>query len=257
MAARVSIGATLRDARARRKLDLATAEAATKIRVRYLRALENEEWDVLPGGSYTRSFIRTYGDFLGLDGDRLADDFRRTVGDGPPAAPRVEAPAVGTRRAARRREGRPGLSRGAAAALVSVALIAALVVIALLSGGGPEGGGRTAGPPPAPPRQHGGRGGERKPKVVTLVLVARAPVWVCLLNARNEAVVGGTILPAGAHAGPFRSGRFTLGLGNGSVRLTVNGDQASIQETPNPVGYEIRRDGRVRPLAPAERPTCA
>ncbi|MGZ8665529.1 MAG: helix-turn-helix domain-containing protein, partial [Solirubrobacterales bacterium] len=72
-----AIGATLRDTRTRRKIDLAEVESATKIRVRYLRALENEEWDVLPGGAYTRSFIRTYATFLGLDGERLADTYRR------------------------------------------------------------------------------------------------------------------------------------------------------------------------------------
>src|SRR3954469_1487739 len=71
------IGATLRDTRIRRKIDLADIETQTKIRVRYLRALENEEWDLLPGPTYTRSFIRTYGIALGLDGERLADDFRR------------------------------------------------------------------------------------------------------------------------------------------------------------------------------------
>src|SRR3954466_14694577 len=71
------IGPTLREARMRREIDLAEAERRTKIRVRYLRALENEEWDVLPDGPYARSFIRTYATFLGLDGERLAEDFRR------------------------------------------------------------------------------------------------------------------------------------------------------------------------------------
>src|SRR3954469_1533470 len=78
------IGPTLREARMRREIDLAEAERRTKIRVRYLRALENEEWDVLPGPTYTRSFIRTYASFLGLDGERLADDFRRLQEDQVP-----------------------------------------------------------------------------------------------------------------------------------------------------------------------------
>src|SRR3954451_7579417 len=71
------IGPTLREARMRREIDLDEVEAQTKIRVRYLSALENEEWDVLPDGPYARSFIRTYATFLGLDGERLAEDFRR------------------------------------------------------------------------------------------------------------------------------------------------------------------------------------
>ena len=73
--------------------------------MRYLRALENEEWDVLPGGAYTRSFIRTYATFLGLDGERLADTYRRefeqTAG-GAPLAPRAGPGAE----AARERRGR-------------------------------------------------------------------------------------------------------------------------------------------------------
>src|SRR3954451_3923192 len=65
------IGPTLREARMRREIDLDEVEAQTKIRVRYLSALEDEEWDVLPDGPYARSFIRTYASFLGLDGERL------------------------------------------------------------------------------------------------------------------------------------------------------------------------------------------
>ena len=72
------IGPTLREARNRRKVDLSEVEAAIKIRVRYLQAMENEEWDALPGGAYTRGFIRTYASYLGLDGERLADDYRRS-----------------------------------------------------------------------------------------------------------------------------------------------------------------------------------
>src|ERR1043166_3411668 len=73
------IGSVFREARNRRKIDLSEVEAATRIRVRYLRAIENEEWDVLPGGVYTRGFIRTYAAYLGLDGERLAEDYRKNV----------------------------------------------------------------------------------------------------------------------------------------------------------------------------------
>src|ERR1700710_2303598 len=73
------VGDILRQARNRRKIDLSEVEAATRIRLRYLRAIEDEEWDVLPGGVYTRGFIRTYASFLGLDGDRLVSDYRESV----------------------------------------------------------------------------------------------------------------------------------------------------------------------------------
>src|SRR5436305_14483403 len=73
------VGTILREARNRRKVELSEVEAATRIRFRYLRAIEDEEWDVLPGGVYTRGFIRTYASFLGLDGDRLVGDYRESV----------------------------------------------------------------------------------------------------------------------------------------------------------------------------------
>src|ERR1700694_3061691 len=71
------IGTTLREARMRARIDISEVEASTKIRAKYLRAIENEEWDLLPGPIYAKSFLRTYGDFLGVDSRLLVDEFRR------------------------------------------------------------------------------------------------------------------------------------------------------------------------------------
>src|ERR1700679_536433 len=71
------IGSTLREARMRAHIDITEVEARTKIRAKYLRALENEEWDLLPGPVYVKSFVKTYGDFLGLDSRLLVDEFKR------------------------------------------------------------------------------------------------------------------------------------------------------------------------------------
>jgi transcriptional regulator with XRE-family HTH domain len=71
------IGATLREARMRAKIDINEVERRTKIRAKYLRAIENEEWDLLPGEVYVKSFLRTYGDFLGLDSRQLIDEYKR------------------------------------------------------------------------------------------------------------------------------------------------------------------------------------
>jgi hypothetical protein len=70
------IGATLREARMRARIDISEIEAQTKIRAKYLRALENEEWDLLPGPTYVKSFLRTYADALGLDGKRLVEEYK-------------------------------------------------------------------------------------------------------------------------------------------------------------------------------------
>ena len=70
-----AIGSSLKDARLRRGMDLATAAEATKIRSRHLQALEDEQFDVLPGQTYVRGFLKTYADFLGLDGQLYVDEY--------------------------------------------------------------------------------------------------------------------------------------------------------------------------------------
>ncbi len=70
------IGATLREARMRARIDISEVEAETKIRAKYLRALENEEWDLLPGPTYVKSFLRTYAESLDLDAKLLVDEYK-------------------------------------------------------------------------------------------------------------------------------------------------------------------------------------
>ena len=92
------VGAILRETRKRRRVDLSEVEAATRIRLKYLLAIEEGEWGVLPGGVYTRGFIRSYASFLGLDGERLAAEYRRDVeGEGAPGVgvDRRQGAAVG------------------------------------------------------------------------------------------------------------------------------------------------------------------
>jgi cytoskeletal protein RodZ len=69
------IGNSLREARLRRGVDFAQAELATKIRGKYLRALEEEQFEVLPSETYVKGFLRTYAEFLGLDGQLYVDEF--------------------------------------------------------------------------------------------------------------------------------------------------------------------------------------
>src|SRR3954453_6931553 len=71
------IGNTLRETRMRQRIDIVEVEAATKIRAKYLRALENEEWDALPGPTFVRTFLRTYGDYLGLDSKMLVEEYKQ------------------------------------------------------------------------------------------------------------------------------------------------------------------------------------
>jgi len=249
------IGETLREARIRRRIDLSEVEAATKIRVRYLRALENDEWDVLPGGAYTRSFIRTYAGYLGLDGERLADEFRRSTEDYADRTREPAGPAPAPRAPRTRGESRFQISRGALAALISVGLIVILIGIGLAGGGGSSSDSTPAQTAKHHRKQRGKHGAQQR-KNVTLRLSATADVWVCLLNAKDNALVNGQILTAGSTEGPFRSGRFTVSFGNGEVAMEINGKNVPLQPTSNPVGYEIRRDGKPRTLSDSTRPTC-
>lgn len=247
------IGASLRDARNRRKIDLSEVEAATQIRIRYLRAIENEQWDVLPGGVYTLGFIRTYASFLGLDGERLADDFRRS--EAPVAAGRP-APAQPPPRSTPG-EGLPRVSARAWAVLISAGLIAVVVVIGL-SGGDEDPVGtdsprtnRATSPAPAVPPPVL----EAKPGV-SVRLAATAEVWVCMLDAGGRQLVDGQILETGATEGPFHSDSFTVSFGNGEVSMRIDGKQADIPETSSPIGYTIGSSGQLTELSDTERPTC-
>lgn len=255
-----SVGSKLREARTRRKLSLAEVEAATKIRCRYLQAIENDEWDQLPGDTYARAFIRTYGRFLGLDGERLAEEQRQAQGATRPGErlPRVDPrPRPVTRRRA---------GRGSAPAIppkVLAGIVTALVVAALLAIGITTGGGSNSGAPEPGAQRTGAKAkaGQRHDKGAapaghSLVLAAKGEVWVCLLNGHDKPLVNGVILAPGESEGPFRSGSFSLALGNGAVTMTVDGKQANIPEPSSPIGFKVRPDGSVRELPEGERPTC-
>ena len=69
------IGNSLREARLRQGLEIPRIEADTKIRGKYLRALEEEQFEVLPGDTYVKGFLRTYADYLGLDGQLYLDEY--------------------------------------------------------------------------------------------------------------------------------------------------------------------------------------
>jgi transcriptional regulator with XRE-family HTH domain len=257
-----SVGNKLREARTRRKLSLAEVEEATKIRARYLQAIENDEWDQLPGDIYARAFIRTYGRFLGLDGERLAEEQRRTRGAARPGEqlPRVDPrPRPVTRRRKTRSAGSP-VSPRIVAALVVAVVVAALLAIGLATGGSSND--DTAQPSPQGTRAKGGAGHRdrhRKPAPAghSLLLAAKGEVWVCLLDGNGKPLVDGVIFAAGESEGPFRSGSFSLALGNGAVTMTVDGKQANVPEPSSPIGFAVGSDGSVRELPEGERPTCA
>jgi cytoskeletal protein RodZ len=82
------VGNSLREARIRRGLSIKDVEDVTKIRSKYLEALEEDDFEVLPGPTYVKGFLRTYATFLKLNADALVDQYRSQY------EPRNDDPAV-------------------------------------------------------------------------------------------------------------------------------------------------------------------
>jgi cytoskeleton protein RodZ len=123
------IGPALREARERQQLSYSQVEEGTKIRSRYIRALEEEDFSVLPGPTYTKGFLRAYADFLGLDGTLFTDEFNSRHHD-PRVEPEREIYPRSQGRQQHRRRRESGIVLIALAAIV---LIASLVFIAAKS----------------------------------------------------------------------------------------------------------------------------
>ncbi len=119
------LGEVLRAAREAKGVDLARVERDTKIRARYLAALEHGDYRELPGAVYTRGFLRNYGHYLGLDAEYLIDLFR------------LESSALQTERPQAVAPPRPIATRGRGAFVVTpnalAATILSIVVIALIA----------------------------------------------------------------------------------------------------------------------------
>jgi cytoskeletal protein RodZ len=79
-------------ARERKGVDLYRAERDTKIRARYLGALERGDYKELPGAVYTKGFLRNYALYLGLDPEDVLEQWRRERGDARDAAPVITVP---------------------------------------------------------------------------------------------------------------------------------------------------------------------
>jgi hypothetical protein len=95
-----------------------------------------------------------------------------------------------------------------------------------------------------------------KPQRVRLQVVPTAEVYVCLESATGDRLINGQILSPGGELQTFRSKRFLIGLGNGSVVLRMNGKAFHVPDTSDPVGYELTTSG-AKQVPESRRPTCA
>jgi len=122
------LGNSLREARIRQGLDFPQVELATKIRAKYIRALEDEAFELLPSETYVKGFLRSYAEYLGLDGQLYVDEYISRYSsehwyDETPRRARVHQ--------------HHGLERKVVlAALAGIAALTALVIVAWKFGGG-------------------------------------------------------------------------------------------------------------------------
>jgi hypothetical protein len=246
------IGATLRESRIRAGIDIGEVETRTKIRAKYLRAMENEEWEMLPGPVYARSFLRTYGDFLGLDSRMLVDEYRRQY-EGPsdhdlrPIHPREhERPARG-----------PLLPSWAVIGLVLVAVVVALALIGTLSGGNKTPSTTGAHTPGAHrgAHRHRHRATPATPTTVKLQLVPNGTVYVCLVNGAGQKLISEQTFSVGQTIPTEVAPKLLLTLGNNSVQMKVNGRTVPVPASSTAIRFLIDPTG-VHPTPSSTPPTC-
>jgi cytoskeleton protein RodZ len=260
-----TIGETLRKARTERGVELSEVERATKIRAKFLEAMEEDRWGALPAPVYARGFLDIYARYLGLDQQALLDEYRQTVeGDQHEPIPQSVIKPGNLRQT--RPVGRTRSINWAPVAKVLGGLIAVAVVGLVIvgsiggsddSGGGDKGGkGRDQGSKAAGPSTPTTATTSTAPAgEVSVELRATAPVWVCLVDDGGTPLVDSETLSADEARGPFSAGGFDVTLGNGSVEMTVDGEPARIPQAAEPLGYRITPTG-VRKLDPSSQPTC-
>jgi cytoskeletal protein RodZ len=221
------IGSSLRRAREQRGLELSDVECETRIRSRYLRALEEERFDLIPGAAYAKGFLRTYADHLGLDADTFVDELTTRL------PPEDEPPLHATPAGRRRRLAAPAPLAGL------VVVIGAAVALWLL--GGTSRPKQPAAPGAAPPTAQtaalGTKHVERKPaptpEVATLVL--RATNGRCWIEAHAGSRAGRQLYFSTLEQGrSLRLARKRIWLRLGvpaALRATLNGKSVVLPRT--------------------------
>jgi hypothetical protein len=216
------IGSSLRDARVRQGLDFPELEERTKIRPKYLRALEEERFDILPAPTYVRGFLRSYAEALGLDGQPFVDEYnsRFAVGE--------EETVIRSRRVPPPRRDRSGReSRIVVLTLVGIALVTALVIAAWRFGGPDDEsvpGLRVQGQPKTTT--------STAPALRPVTLVVRAVKGDSWMEVRAGSAVGKLLYSGTLERGQamsFEARRLQLALSEpGNVGVRVNGKRTEL-----------------------------
>ena len=241
------IGNSLREARLRQELDFPELEQQTKIRSKYLKALEDEQFEILPAPTYVKGFLRNYADALGLEGQLYVDEYnsRFVTGDEDvPLRPRDY------QRRPQASVGERFETRGVALALLGIAIVSALAISAWKFGSSDTPKLVT----PTVAKQTQKRVAHRtRPRPVKLVLTAlNGPSWLWI---RANSVAGKTLYRGTLEQGkqlPLTDRRFTyprIWIAAGApwnLSATVNGRVRLIPATPGKSGYLLVTANRIR-----------
>ena len=240
----------------RAKIDITEVEDATKIRAKYLRALENEEWNLLPGSTFVKSFLREYADFLGLDSRLLVEEYKLRFEHPSEQELTPIAPNLGRDRTPRRSLVPP---RWAVAVALFALLILALALIGSLGGGDKRA--ATSGGPAATAtsrttsRTTTTRTTPVTPTVAGVRIVPTGDLYVCLVDQTGKVLIPGTVFSAGERVPVYRAKAMRLTLGNNQLQLRVNGRAVQVPASSTAIAYTLTPDG-AQPLPAAQAPTC-
>jgi hypothetical protein len=276
------IGPTLREARMRARIDITEVEQATKIRAKYLRAIENEEWQLLPGSTFAKSFIRTYAEFIGVDARSLVEEYKlRYERPSESELRAVSSPGLaardrrGTRSSGARgggsRGGGPrgggggGIPRWAIMLGLLVVLVGALYVLGTRGGDDDGGGGDTTATQvqTTPTRRGGARRGAAprratQPSAPTLAGVRLTPigdVYVCAVDQDDRILIAGETFTAGQAVPLLRARSLRITLGNSQVTMRANGRVVDVPASSEAIGFAITPRGATA-ISGDQLPTC-
>jgi hypothetical protein len=259
------IGATLREARMRARIDVSEIEAQTKIRAKYLRALENEEWGLLPGPTFVKSFLRTYAQALGLDGKALVEEYRLQHEHPSEAMFEPIVPTAQSRRTTRRTGSSEKPSRTYMLTVGAIGVVIVALIALLIAGGNssknPPATSSTAATHSDVARAKHGPGvavhhAVSPTALVALSLKASALVYVCLIGDDGRKVLPGIDLQPGERTHTYHARRFELTLGNSSVTMFVDGIPRTVSPSSQAIGYSITKAAGRRVLPAGQLPTC-
>ena len=218
------IGNSLKVARERQGLEFPQVEAATKIRGKYLRALEDEQFEQLPAETYVKGFLRTYAEYLGLDGQLYVDEYNSRFVTGE------EGPAFRPRRSPPRRTTRGLETNVVLFALTAIAVMTALVIAAWKSGASGKQNIVGLSPPAA---------SSTKTTHRAATIVLRAVRKTSLLSVRVGGPTGRVVLSntplAKGESKHFTARRLWINTGTPeNLRITVNGKRVAAPFGPRP-----------------------